>query len=182
MADHYRNMEELLEHIKAEPIPKMDQQNLLLSRFCYNAMKDKHGYTVDKLVYRDYKEPKKQLDFENFPKAIHTLIKTKSFFKRFNNLVSNEDKAQFEQILARADIELFHKDQPVFMDGRVGVVSMGSIEVRSHYIHDLMKPTVANKAIEGEILGFDGDSANITTFSPLTWFVSMQDQTEIVFI
>ena len=68
------------------------------------------------------------------------------------------------------------------MDGRVGVVTMGSVEVRSHYIHDLMKPTVANKAIEGEILGFDGDTANTTTFSPLTWFVSMQDQTEIVFI
>ena len=70
----------------------------------------------------------------------------------------------------------------MFLDGRVGVVTMGSVEVRSHYVHDLMKPTVVNKAREGEVIGFEADAANKVMLSPLTWLVSMQDQTEVVFM
>jgi len=83
--------------------------------------------------------------------------------------------------LARADVELYKKDQPVLLDDRVGVVTMGSIEVRSHNIHNLLKPTVLNKATEGEILGSKLDTANNAMMSPLTWLISMQEQTEVVY-
>lgn len=37
------------------------------------------------------------------------------------------------------------------------------------------------KAIEGDILGF-GEGDNNVSGSPLTWLISMQDQTEVLFI
>lgn len=53
-ADHYRNMQEMLEHISDVPIPAMDHENLLLSRFCKDALKDKQGYTLEKLMFQDF--------------------------------------------------------------------------------------------------------------------------------
>lgn len=61
------------------------------------------------------------------------------------------------------------------------MVAMGSVEIRSHKDFSLLKPIIVKKAIEGDIMGFaEGD--NNLSGSPLTWLVSMQDQTEIVFI
>ena len=56
--------------------------------------------------------------------------------------------------MGRAQVELYRKDMHMFLKGRVGVVTMGSCEVRSHTQPNLLKPTVVKKAIEGDILGF----------------------------
>ena len=60
----------------------------------------------------------------------------------------------------------------------------GSVEMRHHKNinpktkrQELLKPFVIHKATEGDILGFDDMS-----MSPLTWFVSMQDDTELLYV
>ena len=83
--------------------------------------------------------------------------------------------------MQRAEIELYEKDQTVFLKGRVCVVTMGSIEIRRHNDFSLLKPLIVKKAIEGDILGFAEGDHNLSS-SPLTWFVSMQDQTEVICI
>lgn len=59
---------------------------------------------------------------------------------------------------------------------------MGSIEIRRHNCIDLLKPFIVKKAIEGDIIGFSEGDDQDNTASPLTWLLSMQDQTEVVFI
>ena len=83
--------------------------------------------------------------------------------------------------MRQANIELFGKNQVIFLKNRVGIVTMGSVEIRRHNNKDLMKPYIIKKAIEGDIMGWGGGDGGHTT-SPLTWFVSMQNDTEIVFI
>ena len=67
------------------------------------------------------------------------------------------------------------------MNDRVGIVMQGSCEVRKHVQHDLLKPIILKKAVEGDILGaqFNDDAAEV--MSPLTWLISMQDYTEVIF-
>ena len=162
-------------------MPKMDRYNLLLSRFCINAFRDKKGFLGDKLYFRDYKMAPPKLDFETYEKSISTLIETKSFFKRFNALTYKDDKALFMSVMKRADVELYRKEQPIFLNERVAVVTMGSCEVRTHSVHNLLKPIVLKKSIEGDVIGapFNEDAKQI--LSPLTWILSMQDFTEVVF-
>ena len=71
---------------------------------------------------------------------------------------------------------------PIFLNGRVGVVTMGSCEVRSHTQPNLLKIIVVKKAIEGDIVGclFNEDMSKV--MNPLTWLMSMQDQTEVLFL
>ena len=69
----------------------------------------------------------------------------------------------------------------MFLRNRVGVVTMGSIEMRRHEDFSLLKPFIVKKAIEGDILGFTEGDDNMST-SPLTWMVSMQEETEMIFI
>lgn len=59
----------------------------------------------------------------------------------------------FEDVMKRSEVELYRKDMPVFLNGRVAVVTMGSCEVRCHTEHNLMKPIVLKKAIEGDVVG-----------------------------
>ena len=86
----------------------------------------------------------------------------------------------YRNILTRAHVELYDKDQIAFLDNRIGVVSSGAIEIRRHHDDDLLKPYVVKKAIEGDIIGWaEGDNSNSS--SPLSWLVSMQENSEIVF-
>ena len=83
-----------------------------------------------------------------------------------------ENSEVYERVIKQADVELYAKDQPIFLNDRVGVVLMGSVEVRRHSNYALMKPYIVKKATEGDIIGFaEGDGNN--SASPLTWFVSM---------
>jgi len=87
----------------------MEGQNLLLSRFCLNALKDHKGFTLEKLMCQDYKKEPKKLDFVHFPKSIWALINSKSFFKRFKDM-KLKDHDLYETILLRAEVELYAKD------------------------------------------------------------------------
>ena len=112
------------------------------------------------------------MDFDTFPKAIKTLLNSKSFFKRFSDIKSSVNRKIYGEILHRAEVELYQKDQTVFLRDRVAVVTMGSIEIRRHNDNSLLKPFIVKKAIEGDILGFAAGDGNISG-SPLTWLVSM---------
>ena len=105
----------------------------------------------------------------------------KPFFKRFKDIASPESKKTYENMLRRVEIELYDKNQVVFLNDRIGVVSQGSIEIRRHKDTNLLKPFVVKKAIEGDILGFVEGDGNYSA-SPLSWLVSMQPDTEVVFI
>lgn len=60
---------------------------------------------------------------------------------------------------------------------------MGSVEVRRHNDINLMKPYIVKKALEGDVIGFkEEQDSKDNTASALTWLMSMQDQTEVLFI
>lgn len=61
------------------------------------------------------------------------------------------------------------------LNNRVGIVTMGAVEIRRHNDINLLKPYVVKKAIEGDIIGFVEDDSKDNTASALTWFMSMQD-------
>ena len=58
---------------------------------------------------------------------------------------------------------------------------MGSVEIRQHTDQNMMKPYVVKKAVEGDVIGFSEGDGN-ETGNPLCWLVSMQEQTEVVWI
>ena len=89
----------------------------------------------------------------------------------------------YENIIKTAEVELFDKEQPVFLNDRIAIVTMGAVEIRRHNDINLMKPYVVKKAIEGDIIGFtDDEDSRDNTASALTWLMSMQEQTEVLFI
>jgi len=57
--------------------------------------------------------------------------------------------------------------------GKVGVVTHGSIRVKTHQF-GIMKPRTIKKYIEGGVLGH-GASDNYITTQSQTWFMSMDD-------
>ena len=80
-----------------------------------------------------------------------------------------------------AEVELYTKDQPVFLKDRVGIVTMGSVEARKHDSGRPLRPYILKKAIEGDVLGFGDGDCNATS-CPLAWLISMQSQTEVLYL
>ena len=85
---------------------------------------------------------------------------------------------------------MLSKTIPLFLGERIGIILQGAIEIRHHnkkpsidnpdprtQRQSLLKPFTIHKAIEGDILGFDKISKN-----PLTWLISMQDETEVLLL
>lgn len=50
------------------------------------------------------------LDFEKYNKSLWTLIRTIPFFKRFNNLPSQDDQKMFADLMKRAEVELYRQE------------------------------------------------------------------------
>ena len=74
----------------------MENQNLLLSKFCKNPrLNDDYEKT---LAYYDYVSRPIKLDFDKKPKSIWALLKSRSFFKRFTNL-TERDQEVYEKIM-----------------------------------------------------------------------------------
>ena len=112
------------------------------------------------------------LNYDYYKKSIHTLIQGKPFFKRFNNMKSRENNLILERVLREASIELYDRNQVIFLQDRVAIVTMGAVEIRRHNNKDLMKPYIVKKAIEGDIIGWaEGDSSYSS--SPLSWLIAM---------
>ena len=159
------------------------KQNLLLSRYAVGADRtDARHYKTGKLKYHKYSKSSKRLDFDKYPKSIWTLLDTKPFFKRFIDLPEDDREIYTAAIERESQIELYRKEQPVFLKNRIGIVMMGSVEVRLHNnYNNLLRPQVLKKAIEGDVLGFhEGDEGQ--TASPLSWIMSKQDDTEVIFL
>ena len=58
--------------------------------------------------------------------------------------------------LKNAKPEYFRKDEIIFTDGRVGVITHGSVLIRSH-ADSIMEPHIEAKYEKGRILGHESD-------------------------
>ena len=180
IGDHFYYLKEYIEHLKESKLPEMSHQNLLLSKYVVGR-NPTDSYLSANLAFWKYEGPEPRLNFKVYSQSLWLLIKDKSFFKRFNVLPEGSDKkAMYERIMAKASVELYGKGQVVFTTERVGVVLMGSLEIRKHNNKDLLKPYVVKKAIEGDIIGW-GKGDKRYSSSALSWIVSMQDNTEVIF-
>jgi len=94
------------------------------------------------------------------------------FFKRFSQDI-------LLRFLGLGKVEYFNKDDIIFLKGRIGVITYGSVRVMSHQ-SNIMKPTTIGRYKKGRILGH-GESDNGITLNPQTWFITFDEQTEIMF-
>lgn len=181
ISDQYHYLNEFMTHMTEKKMPTMENQNLLLSKYC-TSDQPLEDYMTGKIAFCSYQKDPPRLNFKVYNKSIWTLLRRKSFFKRFNNLVAgSNNKILYDKIIENAQVELYAKDQVIFLRDRVGIVVQGSVEIRRHNNNNLMKPYIVKKAIEGDVIGWvDGDASNSS--SPLSWLTSMQDNTEVVFI
>ena len=82
--------------------------------------------------------------------------------------------------MKNAQVRLYCKGDVVFLRGEIGVVSMGSVEIRRHNNRNLLKPYIVKKAVEGDIIGYKDGDDNYSS-SPLSWMTAMQNDTEVIF-
>lgn len=75
----------------------------------------------------------------------------------------------------------FNHDEIIFLKGRVGVITHGSVRVRSHLGKNMMAPKTIGRYRVGRIIGH-GESDNNITLQSNTWFSSFDNGTEIVFL
>ncbi|CDW86062.1 tpr domain containing protein [Stylonychia lemnae] len=140
-----------------------------LMNFC--AKTQKH---VDNKKYLSsfFNKQKKNLEYDLNRPAILELLSQKSFFKRLS-------EETIDQYLTKSQIVKYEKDDLIFLNKRVGIITNGSVSVRNH-TEQIMKPRILCKALEGQILGYDEiDKENMSTHSQ-TWLVALET-TEIVF-
>lgn len=93
------------------------------------------------------------------------------FFKRF-------DHQDLIKPLEQAMPEYYRKDEIIFTDGKVGVITHGSVLIRSH-AGNILEPQIESKYEKGRILGHDSDDG-ITT-NPQNWLLAFDEGTEILF-
>lgn len=130
--------------------------------------------TNGQLVYSTSSEPLPVFNFEIYEKSILHILSTKSFFKRFT-------PDQLMECVSTARVAYYQKDELVFKQGKVGVVTSGSLLICQHPHSPDGPTTLIKRAYEGDIIGFmEGD--NGITCSPLTMIVTYDDATEIVFL
>jgi len=65
------------------------------------------------------------LDMQKSSNVIHLILKDKPFFNRFS-------KETLVEALKSSTVEYYKQDAIIFLKGKVGVISHGSIRVRSH--------------------------------------------------
>jgi hypothetical protein len=63
--------------------------------------------------------------------------------------------------LADATVEYYKKDEIIFLKGRVGVITHGSVRVISHQ-QGIMKPTTVGKYGPGRVMGHGESDGGIT--------------------
>lgn len=103
--------------------------------------------------------------------VLYHMMKKKAFFSRFPKEVLLEN-------LGNAKVEYFKEKDIVFLKKRVGVITHGSVMVRSH--NDIMEPVLLGRMREGSIIGH-GVGDNFITLQSHTWIICYDPGTEIVF-
>lgn len=76
-------------------------------------------------------------------------------------------------------MEYYNAEDILFLKDRIGVITHGSVRVKSHQ-QGIMTPYTIGRYSKGQILGHGQSDNNITT-NPQTWFTCFDDNTEIVF-
>lgn len=78
-------------------------------------------------------------------------------------------------------MEYYPKDALVFKKDRIGVITSGQIMFCKHPNSCDGNPVIVKRAYEGDIIGFiEGD--NGLTNNPLTWYITITDHTEVIFL
>lgn len=104
---------------------------------------------------------------------IFKILNMLPFLNRFNKDIIIE-------FVHGAKVEYFNKNEIIFLDHRIGVITHGSIRVRIHNQEDLMKPLNVGRFYPGRILGHSKTDNGLTTGSQ-TWFEAFDEKTEVVF-
>lgn len=84
-----------------------------------------------------------------------------------------------KEALTTAEVEVYKQEKIIFLKNRVGVITHGSVRIRSHQ-NGILVPYTVGKYKVGQILGH-GDSDNGLTTHAQTWFTAFDDDTEIVY-
>lgn len=100
------------------------------------------------------------------------MLKMRPFFGRFTEQVLLEF-APFGRV------EYFDREDIIFLAGRVGVITHGSVRIMSHR-ENILQPTTIGRYKPGRILGHGETDGHITLHSQ-TWLVVFDRSTEIVF-
>jgi len=111
------------------------------------------------------------LNTAKYKVMLTTLMRNEPFFKRY-------DLPTLSKFLGYGKPAYFKKDEILFLDGRVGVVTHGSVRIK-HHAENLLDPITLAKYGTGKILGHDSDGG-ITTNSQ-SWIICFEDATEILF-
>lgn len=118
-----------------------------------------------------YADPKTKY-LRNSTNLIFT-FKSVPFFNRFN-------KETIAKLIPRCKVEYFKQEDVIFLLGRVGIVTSGSLRVMNHDA-DILSPETIGRYKAGRIIGHGETDNNITTHSQ-TWILSFDDMTEVVFL
>lgn len=141
----------------------------LVHTFCPCEPKDK-----DQLLSR-YTDPETgMLNMEKYGLMIIQALKKVPFFNRFGI-------EHLKKYLSRGVVQYFNHDDIIFLKGQVGVITHGSVRVRSHMGKNMMTPKTIGRYRVGRILGH-GASDNNNTIRSNTWFSSFDNSTEILFL
>jgi len=112
------------------------------------------------------------LNWEKYPETLKHIFCTKHFFRRFS-------AEQLVKHLKDAKVQVYKKNALVFNEKRITIVLSGSIHIKRHPMENLGEPIFMQKAMEGDILGFnEGDDGQ--TNDPLTWMVTYSSVTEVL--
>lgn len=118
-----------------------------------------------------YANEKNQLDTEKYGLLIYYQVKDRPFFNRFS-------KEVLIKYLNGAEVEYYKENEIMFMKGRVGIITHGSVVLKSHQ-EQIMNPTSLGRFKVGQVLGHGQSDGQISTNSH-TWFTSFE-KTEMVF-
>jgi hypothetical protein len=180
--DHLYGFRDLL-LLQNEEKPKKVVVDLQLRKYCHYTKNDAEDEKFERrrIVKNDgslnYSEPEGSaptLEWARYEQCILKLLTTKSFFKRFS-------QEQLKSTMKNAAVDFYPKDAVVFKKGRIGVITSGQVMFCKHPNSAEGRPYIIKKAFEGDIIGFfDGDDG--LSASPLTWYITFTDATEIVWL
>lgn len=81
-------------------------------------------------------------------------------------------------MLGHGKAEYYDPDEILFLNDRVGIITHGSVRIKTHQ-HDILSPSVEAKYGKGKILGHYSD--NGVTTNPQSWVIAYDENTEVLF-
>jgi hypothetical protein len=103
---------------------------------------------VAELKMSEYTLENNCLDWETYPDTLLHMLKSRYFFRRF-------DPENLRKHLKGKKLQVYNKNDIVFLDKKVAVILCGAILVKNHAMDALDSPKLLFKAKEGDVLGYD---------------------------